>query len=114
MVHVTRLRRVGTIADRVRAVEKFDTLVDKQGPDDCWEWQGPRNNQDYGKVSRVYAHRYACERAHGPAPSPEHVVMHSCDNPPCVNPTHLSWATQSDNMFDMWHKGRRPRAKASR
>ena len=28
------------------------------------------------------------------------VAMHSCDNPPCVNPEHLSVGNQSQNLID--------------
>lgn len=34
--------------------------------------------------------------------------MHSCDNPPCVNPSHLSVGTSSDNHLDAAAKGRIP------
>lgn len=34
------------------------------------------------------------------------VVMHSCDNPECTNPNHLSIGTQKENMHDAAQKGR--------
>lgn len=34
------------------------------------------------------------------------VVMHTCDNPPCVNPDHLQGGTQVENGLDAKRKGR--------
>lgn len=34
------------------------------------------------------------------------VVMHTCDNPPCVEPTHLIAGTWRLNTLDMMLKGR--------
>jgi hypothetical protein len=34
------------------------------------------------------------------------VIMHTCDNPACVEVTHLVLGTQQENVQDMWNKGR--------
>lgn len=33
-------------------------------------------------------------------------ILHSCDNPPCVNPFHLFMGTTLDNRRDAFRKGR--------
>ena len=40
------------------------------------------------------------------------VVMHSCDNPRCVNLDHLSYGSCADNSADMAAKGRSPHGPA--
>lgn len=35
------------------------------------------------------------------------LVLHSCDNPPCVNPRHLRIGTAKDNADDRDSRGRR-------
>jgi hypothetical protein len=76
----------------------------------CWEWKGGKMKNGYGrfgiaKGQIVFAHRYSYEAKHGPIP-PGLFVLHSCDNPGCVNPSHLSVGTHADNMQDMRAKGR--------
>lgn len=74
----------------------------------CWLWRGRHTGGGYGQIvierRRVYVHRIAYEAAHGPIPA-GYVVLHSCDNPPCVNPAHLSIGTQADNVRDAIDKG---------
>jgi hypothetical protein len=96
-------RTIESITDR------FWRRVDKSG--DCWEWLGYRHSGFWhGQImsaSRriVWVHRLSWEIHNGPVPSGK-CVLHTCDNPGCVNPYHLFLGTQRDNMKDMWRKGR--------
>ena len=83
-------------------------------PNECWIWQAGLNSKkkgfNYGlfwipKVGGVLAHRLAYALATGQDPT-DLDVRHSCDNPPCCNPTHLSLGTHSDNMQDKLVRGR--------
>ena len=75
----------------------------------CSEWTGATDDDGYGrrrwrgKVRK--AHRVAWEIAYGPIPEGAK-VLHRCDNPPCIEPTHLFLGTQADNVADMIAKGR--------
>jgi hypothetical protein len=83
----------------------------------CWEWQGSRNPQGYGHVNyggkTWLAHRLMHVGQIGEIPD-GWVVMHLCDNPPCVNPNHLRAATYTENVRDMFDKGRANVARGSR
>lgn len=94
-----------------RLIERFWSKVDVRGPDDCWEWQErSRHEYGYGILANAggerRAHRISWEIHHGTPPGSLH-VLHKCDNPPCVNPSHLFLGTPRDNVRDMHKKGRR-------
>lgn len=59
----------------------------------------------YGKFWRM--NRYVFKSTYGYLDE-EKFVMHSCDNPLCINPTHLSLGTPLENTQDMIEKGRKP------
>lgn len=98
-------------AEQRRAwADKFWSRVQK--PDDgCWLWLGSKIPRGYGlfypafKV-RIYAHRFAWELGHDRSVPEDMHVMHSCDNPSCVRPDHLSIGTPSENMRDCVRKNR--------
>jgi len=54
----------------------------------------------------VTATHVALELSGRPRPSFQHGALHRCDTPACVNPDHLFWGTQKDNMQDAKAKGR--------
>ena len=75
----------------------------------CFEWMAFRNAKGYGSFSAkgqsYQAHRVAYLIATGTDPG-EFQTMHTCDNPPCVNPEHLRIGTNTDNVRDKVKKGR--------
>lgn len=62
------------------------------------------------RCKQMRAHRLSWEIANGCRVPDGMVVMHICDNPPCVNPAHLELGTYAENTEDMVAKGRHPRA----
>jgi hypothetical protein len=77
---------------------------------DCWEWVGARHEHGYGQFrsrGRTFrAHRTARELTTREPVPPEMDVLHTCDNPPCCNPSHLYVGTPVDNARDMIARGR--------
>jgi len=96
---------------------RFWRLVTKGEPDECWPWRGATIRGGYGNFREtnprrtVHAHRFAYELVCGPIPAGL-MVLHTCDNPSCVNPSHLFVGTDADNMRDKTAKGRTPHGEA--
>lgn len=96
-----------------KTMRSFWAKVDRKSDGECWPWLAGLARGGYGQfmTSRVdgskwyRAHRFSFEAHNGPIPDGG-VVMHSCDNPICVNPSHLSAGTQRGNMADRDAKGR--------
>ena len=77
---------------------------------ECWECVGMGLNKGYGEFSinskRIFAHRFSYQLFHNRLIKEGMCILHSCDNPLCVNPNHLSEGTQQENITDMCNKGR--------
>jgi hypothetical protein len=75
----------------------------------CWLWLGSVNKDGYGKTKlagkHMTTHRLSWIFHRGPIPEGLE-VLHTCDNPPCVNPDHLWLGTNLDNQRDAAEKGR--------
>jgi hypothetical protein len=78
----------------------------------CVEWPWGRDRDGYGIVNIAgerrseRAHRLAYKRFFKTELTSSDVVMHTCDNPGCVNPYHLRVGTHQDNQADKAAKGR--------
>ncbi len=91
-------------------MDRFWNKVDAKGPDECWPWEAVRLPNGYGRFlfrrHQILAHRFALSQALGRPIVNGMCVLHSCNNPPCCNPTHLREGTDADNTADMVAMGR--------
>lgn len=105
--------------DKMPIEQRFWEKVDKQGPvpehmpdaGPCWIWTAAKNENGYGVMNRgdnrlIKAHRMSMRIDLGRTLAPSEKVRHACDNPPCVNPAHLSVGSQLENIHDAVSRGR--------
>lgn len=97
--------------------ERFWAKVDRSGRAPahapglgaCWLWTACKSAAGYGFFGmgdrNMSSHRVAWMLTSGPIP-PGMWVLHRCDNPSCVRPDHLFLGTPTDNVRDMFAKGR--------
>ena len=75
----------------------------------CWLWLGTCSSFGHGHIrlggKLFLAHRAAYEMFVAPIQDDE-CVLHKCDVPSCVNPSHLFVGSKKDNSRDMVQKNR--------
>ena len=89
-----------------RFFSRISTIPTDQG---CLEWMAGKFPGGYGSFCIVgkdfSAHRIAYFMANSEDPG-NLLIRHSCHNPSCCNPVHLSIGTYQDNTDDMVRAGR--------
>lgn len=89
----------------------------------CLEWQKSKNVKGYGTINytrakndngAILVHRVVWMKMNGEIPKNK-LIMHVCDNPSCVEITHLLLGTAAQNTKDMMEKNRhrKPYSKQS-
>ena len=82
----------------------------------CLIWPFSRIPSGYALFGgdNISVHRFMCEHKNGPQPADKPYAAHSCGRGQdgCVNPNHLDWKTNSENLIDRYrHSGSYPRRK---
>lgn len=99
--------------------KRFWERVNKNGPqpdpvkypglDQCWQWTAFATPDGYGMITvegkPSYAHRLSYAMHVSAIPKGLH-VRHKCDNPGCLNPSHLLVGTPAQNSNDARERGR--------
>jgi predicted XRE-type DNA-binding protein len=90
-------------------VSRFLDKIEIDDQTGCWNWTAGKWGKGYGQFSvsgrPMSAHRFSYQHFVGEIPDGLD-VLHSCDNPGCVNPEHLWLGTNEDNIADKVSKGR--------
>jgi hypothetical protein len=99
---------------REQFLNRFWSHVDKKNDDECWNWTAGFGD-GYGCMNGAKrhtgenkSHRISFVLDAGRPIKDGMMILHSCDNPACVNPHHLREGTHEDNMRD---KAERERGK---
>lgn len=78
--------------------------------DECWNWPD-RKPLEYPLVcvggKRVRASWVSWVVANNSYPLPGYIICHTCDNPNCVNPSHLYVGTHLENANDRFTRKRK-------
>ncbi len=103
---LAEMRKRAQTPDEVRALLLRRSVAMPSG---CREWRGATDRSGYGNVRWERhlwgAHRLSFHLFVRPV-TPGLEVCHTCDNPPCIEPSHLFEGTHLVNVHDARDKGR--------
>lgn len=114
MAIATKLIPALSQSDKRRFFSKVSKIPTDTG---CLEWESGKISEGYGQFwaagRNFRSHRIAFILAIGIDPC-ELKVCHSCNNPACCNPAHLSIGTDKDNADDRNRAGRTAKPKGEK
>lgn len=89
--------------------ERMRSKIIVRGEDECWGWAGATDSNGYAittvKVNGVWKNKNVTRVLLGLSDRTTY-ACHKCDNPRCVNPSHLFAGNNSANILDAVTKGR--------
>ncbi|MDB5716206.1 MAG: endonuclease family protein [Sphingomonadales bacterium] len=103
-----------------KAIARFETFLGQPTESGCIEWQGCKGGNKLGTNHGIFsfrgkpvkAHRFSWEFVEKKNIPEGMCVLHTCDNPPCCNPSHHFLGTRVDNIKDCVNKGRNSKGAA--
>lgn len=100
--HITRPRLPNPRKGTGKCIDFLRAAIASQ-TDECilWPWSCAGSGYgQFGTEGKLWkAHVWVCTQVHGPRPEKKYAA-HSCHQQTCVNPRHVSWKTNSENMLD--------------
>ena len=93
-------------------INRIKQYISKE-TDECIEYPnvdcrgyGNMTGRENGKRKHFLMHRVAYQVYYNDDICKDDIICHKCDNPRCINPSHLFKGTHADNMADKVSKGR--------
>lgn len=107
LVHICRkigiqLKAVGHYSKITK--DNLISLVSIDASTGCWNWR-PEAQAGYGVICKQAGHKFSYQLFYGPIPKGAW-CLHTCDNPKCVNPSHLYLGNAKTNAHDRDSRGR--------
>ena len=100
------IKKIPTL-NKIDADRFWSKVAFTANPNCCWEWSATGERYGGFRIGKaMYKSNRVAYFLHYKEDPKELEVIHSCDNPKCCNPSHLSLGTHWENMQDMAEKGR--------
>lgn len=98
-------------AKRIPVEERLLKWTRRNENTGCLEWVGWSDRDGYGRIKvdgkKRRATHMSLEVWTGQKIGTGQIACHHCDNPPCIEPTHLYVGTSSDNERDAYSRGKK-------